>query len=57
MEKILHGGAGAATCTEKTNYNAFAEKMARGSKTAYGNIRFVLPRKRQMYIITSTKRM
>jgi len=32
--------AGTATCTEKTHYNAFAEKMARGSKTAYGKVRF-----------------
>ena len=35
----------------------FILKMARGSETAYGNTRFVLPRERQPYIVTSTKRV
>jgi len=35
----------------------FVSKMARRSKVAYKNTRFVLPRERRMYIITSTKRV
>ena len=35
----------------------FVSKMARRSKLAYKNTRFVLPRERRMYIITSTKRV
>ena len=35
----------------------FILKMAQGSETAYGNTRFVLPRGRQTYIVTSTKRV
>ena len=33
------------------------KKMAGRNKTAYENTRFVLPRERQMYIITSTNRV
>jgi len=33
------------------------KKMAGGSKTAYENTRFVLPRERQSYIVTSTNRV
>jgi hypothetical protein len=33
------------------------QKAARGSETAYENTRFVLPRERLTYIVTSTKRV
>ena len=37
--------------------DCMCEKMAGRNKTAYENTRFVLPRKRQSYIITSTNRV
>jgi hypothetical protein len=35
----------------------FILKMARRSETAYENTRFVLPRERLTYIVTSAKRV
>jgi hypothetical protein len=44
-------------CQDKRITDDFILKMAQRSETAYGNTRFVLPRKRQTYIVTSTKRV